>query len=98
MLVTKLISCIFALTLISCGIKQDLKKEVRKVAQKCEQRIDEKIAEIEEKYEDYCISKEDLLNVLKNLQVEGSARTCTPQNERDAGFEVPEEPPFPGGF
>ena len=50
MLVTKLISCIFALTLISCGIKQDLNKEVRKVVQKCEQRIDEKIAEIEEKF------------------------------------------------
>ena len=98
MIVTKLIGCIFALTLVSCSIERDIRREAAKASQRCEQRIDEMIAEIEEKYEDYCISKEDLLNVLKNLQVEGSARTCTPQNERDAGFEVPEEPPSPDGF
>lgn len=95
---TKLIGCIFALTLVSCSIEQDIKREAAKASQRCEQRVDEMIAEIEEKYEDYCISKEDLLNVLKNLQTEGPAAPCTPQNERDAGFEVPEEPPFPGGF
>ena len=94
----KLIGCIFIMTLISCGIEQDIRREATKASQRCDERITEKIMEIEKNHEGHCISKEDLLSVLKNLQVEGPVRTCTPQNERDTGFEVPEEPPSPDGF
>ena len=93
----KLIGCILALTLVSCGIKEDIRNEVRRASLKCEQRIDEKIAEIEEKYEDYCISKEDFLTVLRALQ-EGKTVRIVPKDEVDAGHELPEVPPFPGGF
>jgi hypothetical protein len=93
----KLIGCILTLILISCGIKEDIKREVRRASLKCEQRIDEKIAEIEEKYEDYCITKEDFLMVLKALQ-EGKTVRIVPKEEADAGFDLPEVPPFPGGF
>ena len=89
--------CILALALISCGIKEDIKKEVRRASLKCEQRIDEKIAEIEEKYEDYCITKEDFLMVLKALQ-EGKTVRIVPKEEIDASFSLPKGPPFPDGF
>ena len=93
----KLVGCILILVLISCGIEQDIKKEIRRSSQRCEQRIDKKISEIEEKYDNRCITKEDLLTVLKALQERETVRVV-PREEVDAGFEVPEDPPFPDGF
>ena len=55
---------VLALLALSCG---GIENEVRRAGSRCEARIDSKMAEFKEQVDDICLTKEEVLQLLRQL-------------------------------